>query len=424
MPACCLPRAAREWWLPSHTPTEQLPRRLACCCPPKKAAGEPPRPGRAAHEPQDSSVELNRSAGQGNGRLEVGVLTTGFGSPEEELDDAEFSRIAGEVLDGLPFPALVLEVPSQRIVVSSPAAADLIDPAGGVVVGHLFEEFMADRPALGIGLLAGGRLNGFETFRVLRRQHAADVKVRMWIRSFDRQPASRFVVVVLLADDVDRGQPAADWQEAPAVVGTTNASLRIERISSDAEELFARPVIDLVGASLLTLVAEADVASLLSGLGEASTSEAGISLYQDLRPTAEGLSIRCELLLLPLQPKPSCAFVFLPTSPTMAGTGTADLSTILLRLGHGAHIAQLARGVFRGITETAMPGVSRLTTRELEIATRLLDGDRPPEIARNLFLSQSTVRNHLASVFVKLGVTSQQGLLNLAREAQSDLESQ
>ncbi|MDT4918960.1 MAG: hypothetical protein QOH89_3660, partial [Pseudonocardiales bacterium] len=63
----------------------------------------------------------------------------------------------------MPFPALVLEVPSERIVAASPAAADLVNPDGGVIVGHLFEEFTADHPTAGIDLFAGGRLNGFET---------------------------------------------------------------------------------------------------------------------------------------------------------------------------------------------------------------------------------------------------------------------
>jgi DNA-binding NarL/FixJ family response regulator len=99
---------------------------------------------------------------------------------------------------------------------------------------------------------------------------------------------------------------------------------------------------------------------------------------------------------------------------------SGDLSNILLRLGHGAEVAQLARGIFRGISESSLPGLSRMTTRELEIVTLLLDGERAPAIATKLFVSQSTVRNHLGSVFAKLGVTSQQGLLDAIRKAQSD----
>jgi DNA-binding CsgD family transcriptional regulator len=337
--------------------------------------------------------------------------------PRDPLSAGELSRIAAEVLGAIPFPALVLEVPSGRIVASSPAATRLVDPAGGMIVGHLLEEFTADRPALGFDLFAGGRLNGFETFRVLRRPRGTDLKVRMWIRTFDGQPSTRFVVVVIVADALPAdGVPRTDWQEAPAVVGTANASLLIERISSDAETLFNLPVSQLLNGSLLALVAEDDVPSCLSALSEASASQNGITLHLDIRTGIEGPALRCEVLILPLQPSPSCAFVFLPIPEgTTADHDIGDLSAILLRLGRGAEVAQLARGAFRGVNERNVPGSSRLTTRELEIVTRLLDGDRAPAIAAKLFLSQSTVRNHLASVFTKLGVTSQQELVDRFR---------
>ena len=342
---------------------------------------------------------------------------------EGVLSPGDLARIAADVLGAIPFPAVVLEVPSERIVAASPAASTLIDPDGGMIVGHLLEEFTSDRPTAGPRLFAGGRLNGFETFRMLRRSRGTDAKVRMWIRRFGDQPSSEFVVAVFVADRSTGATPSGvEWEEAPAVVGTADAALLIERVSSDAEELFERPVVELIGDSLITLVAEDEVCHFLSALGDASESQRGITLHLDLRAGVQGSIIRCEVLLLPLQPAPSCAFVFLPT-PGHAQTSShvvGNLSEILSRLGRGAQIAQLARGVFRGITAQGVPGLSRLTTRELEIVTRLLDGDRSPAIAAQLFLSQSTVRNHLASVFAKLGVTSQQELLDLMRRAQAD----
>jgi DNA-binding CsgD family transcriptional regulator len=355
-------------------------------------------------------------------------MVAGSGSAQREGDDltaGDLSRIAADVLGSSPFPALVLEVPSERIVASSPGAQQLLAPEGGVIVGRYLEEFTADRAAPGNDLFAGGRMNGFEAFRVLRRARGADVKVRMWIRAFDHQPVSRFVLVVIVADQPT--QPAVDvanWQDAPAVVGTADASLLIERISSDAESLFNRSVDELLGQSMIGLVAEEDVPSCLAALSEASASQNGVTLYLDIRAGTEGATagpaLSCEVLILPLQPSPSCAFVFLPTPAGLSRTRTsADLSAILGRLGRGAEVAQLARGVFSGITERDVPGLSKLTTRELEIVTRLLDGDRAPAIATRLFLSQSTVRNHLASVFGKLGVTSQQELFDLFRDARS-----
>ncbi|MGE0305363.1 MAG: LuxR C-terminal-related transcriptional regulator [Acidimicrobiia bacterium] len=56
---------------------------------------------------------------------------------------------------------------------------------------------------------------------------------------------------------------------------------------------------------------------------------------------------------------------------------------------------------------TSFPGVERLSEREREIFTLLADGLRPVTIARRVFLSPSTIRNHLSSIYKKLGVSSQ-----------------
>jgi DNA-binding CsgD family transcriptional regulator len=61
------------------------------------------------------------------------------------------------------------------------------------------------------------------------------------------------------------------------------------------------------------------------------------------------------------------------------------------------------------------PEVADLSPRQWEVLSRLLRGDRVPRIAEELFLSQSTVRNHLADIFRKMGVHSQEELLDLFR---------
>jgi PAS domain S-box-containing protein len=63
-----------------------------------------------------------------------------------------------------------------------------------------------------------------------------------------------------------------------------------------------------------------------------------------------------------------------------------------------------------------LAGLERLSRREVEVVRMLLLGDRVPVIARQLFISQSTVRNHLSSVFRKMRVSSQQELIVLLRE--------
>ena len=358
-----------------------------------KAVGGPPSEGDYMSRPE--------LADQGGQALSVGNL----------------SRLAADVLGDIPFPALVLEIPSERIVASSPAATQLVDPSGGMIVGHLLEEFTTDHPAPGSDLFAGGRLNGVETLRALRRPHGEDLQVRMWIRSFDDQPASEFVVVVLAVPASSTGAlEPADWRQAPAVVGTADASLLVERISGDAEELFNLPVADILGRSLLSLVAPEAVSRCLSALAEASASHNGVTLHLDIHNGNTGPPLACEMLILPLEPSPSCSFVLLPIAPGLqGGQESDDLSAILLRLGRSAAVAEVARDVLDGLSTSKIPGLSQLTIRELEIVNRLRRGDRVPSIARALFVSQSTVRNHLSSVFAKLGVSSQQGLVDVLR---------
>jgi DNA-binding NarL/FixJ family response regulator len=66
-------------------------------------------------------------------------------------------------------------------------------------------------------------------------------------------------------------------------------------------------------------------------------------------------------------------------------------------------------------TLPAVPGVDTLSTREREVLHHLLDNRRAPAIAKALFISHHTVRNHLKSIFSKLRVSSQQELLDLLR---------
>jgi DNA-binding CsgD family transcriptional regulator/PAS domain-containing protein len=58
-----------------------------------------------------------------------------------------------------------------------------------------------------------------------------------------------------------------------------------------------------------------------------------------------------------------------------------------------------------------------LTPREREILELLSTGLRAPSIATRLYLSQSTVRNHLSTAFKKMGVTSQAEFFELVAAA-------
>jgi DNA-binding NarL/FixJ family response regulator len=59
-----------------------------------------------------------------------------------------------------------------------------------------------------------------------------------------------------------------------------------------------------------------------------------------------------------------------------------------------------------------LPELATLSAREREVLEHLLGHKRAPAIAKALFISQHTVRNHLKNIFAKLNVGSQQELLD------------
>ena len=69
------------------------------------------------------------------------------------------------------------------------------------------------------------------------------------------------------------------------------------------------------------------------------------------------------------------------------------------------------------------PELMDLTSREVEVLSILLAGDRVPTIAERLHISQNTVRNHLKSMYRKLEVGSQTELINLMRSYADDAEA-
>ena len=65
-----------------------------------------------------------------------------------------------------------------------------------------------------------------------------------------------------------------------------------------------------------------------------------------------------------------------------------------------------------------LSAVETLTRREKDVLQLLLDGRRVSSIARTLYLSPQTIRNHLKAIFRKLGAHSQAELLDSLRAAQ------
>jgi DNA-binding CsgD family transcriptional regulator len=95
---------------------------------------------------------------------------------------------------------------------------------------------------------------------------------------------------------------------------------------------------------------------------------------------------------------------------------------MLLRAGHG-----LLQEAYAYMQQTSAPAsggpsplVHGLTRRESDIALRVADGASNHEIARDLGISESTVKSHLVHVFEKLRIRSRTQLSLIMRQAPND----
>jgi DNA-binding CsgD family transcriptional regulator len=104
----------------------------------------------------------------------------------------------------------------------------------------------------------------------------------------------------------------------------------------------------------------------------------------------------------------------------------AALAVLLIRIGDSRDAAHSegepgaqaidSRPFPTHATHTRTDALAALTSRERQIVIQLLDGSRTTLIAEEFRISVNTVRNHLKSIFRKLGVNSQAQLVRVLRQ--------
>jgi DNA-binding CsgD family transcriptional regulator/PAS domain-containing protein len=311
-------------------------------------------------------------------------------------------------------PTLLLRVPDEEILAASDEAGRLLGVPAGELVGRNVEEFADDPPSGALPLVASGRLSGFQARRRMTSAGGDSQPLQVWIRAAELTAPVGFAVAILWPGGRDAWSylPASDGAEsAPTVVGTVNGHLEVERISDDVRHLgFAAE--EAIGSSVFRLFDVTSVADVLHALADATEKERALCVVVNVH--VDGEPAMAELMLRPLRPAPSFSFSLLCPGTEVVRQGNDEGR--LQQIGRGLHALALAEA-FAFLDEADLPGVANLTTRELDITARLLSGDRVPGIARAIYLSPSTVRNHLSNVYRKLRVGSQQELIELFRES-------
>jgi PAS domain S-box-containing protein len=94
------------------------------------------------------------------------------------------------------------------------------------------------------------------------------------------------------------------------------------------------------------------------------------------------------------------------------GSLAAELAGVAMKLQAMSFTASVASEASAPVDH---PLLNDLSKREREILEKLMSGLRVPGMAKELFITQNTVRNHLKSIYRKVDVSSQSELIQLVR---------
>ena len=103
------------------------------------------------------------------------------------------------------------------------------------------------------------------------------------------------------------------------------------------------------------------------------------------------------------------------TAKHVGGTPPRTLAGRLEQISWELQSLSLAAAVSSETMPLSHPDLRELSSRESEILSLLASGDRSAAIAKQLHISPHTVRNHLKSIFKKLGVKNQGELIARVR---------
>jgi DNA-binding NarL/FixJ family response regulator len=205
----------------------------------------------------------------------------------------------------------------------------------------------------------------------------------------------------MVATEVERALRRAGYAIPEIVVNASRAMSAFERLRPDLVLLDISLDRDADGVAIAAKIRASSRTPIvfLSGRSDAATVKRAIGT------SPQGFVVK------PFTEAQLLTALELALSSTAEQSGSQTALHALDRIA--AILADAGRGAANELDFARVPALATLSTREREILRRFLDHQRVPGVARALSISEHTVRNHLKSMYAKLGVHSQEELLDL-----------
>ncbi len=318
-----------------------------------------------------------------------------------------------QVIQALPLPFVLINIDTLTVEAVSVAAVQIVGGSPADLVGRpLLDLIVPEDRENASRLNEVVRSGALHSFVISARPVTGPVTV--WARLIDLG-SRRYELAWLSTDPAGQFSPLKQYlgsEPAEMTVGTVDSEWRILTISSEAERILGTPADAMVGMRLVARMPQADVDNLVAARELVAVAHS-VALKISWPVDGELRELTC-FLSRPVGIR-DLGFMLTPEVPVPPGQEhrTAELERHLVKIAAEVEASGVLDRFFALPDPADLPELQHLSVRQWEIMSRLLQGERVPEIAKELFLSQSTVRNHLSMIYRRFDVHSQAELLAL-----------
>jgi PAS domain S-box-containing protein len=315
-------------------------------------------------------------------------------------------------LEGLPVAAILTELKTRTFVAVNDGAAALFGLPPGDLVGSdvLTRIHPSDRQAVRMAYeaMAGKVIDGYQVQREIVTPDGEERTVSVWGRRVEGF-SELYGLWMLVAGPEPATGAEVLIASSPVVLAVTDHDWQIEYMSADADLLGVRGS-ELRGFPLLGLVHPSAANEFLAAAARTATDHLSVTVVTRMRVGRDQWADRYCLISRMCEHQPPRLGVVISAGTSEAGAEHPE-SRLDEQFRHCAIEARASQTLDALPALARLPPGSELSARQTEIVARLVAGERVPDIACSMFLSPSTVRNHLAAIYRKFAVHSQAELL-------------
>ena len=315
-------------------------------------------------------------------------------------------------VSALHLPAVLISLDDMVIRAVTVGGQRLVGLPANDIVGHDVADLIHpnDRSWIRASLAAirAGKIDFYRGHPRGVRPSGEATPLVTWVRALEHRGQRLALAAWAEADDLP--SPTIDEVLAQIVallVADASGAITTATLERDVDGLTTTDL-------LRERVSPADDIGLVMDLGaqQARPGEAVSVAYPVSISTADGNVVSLRAVWTAFADSPKRLILLL--LPDSIGTARGrELEAHLWRIATEvlASGILLRAGSLPGLALARVPETARLSPRQFEVLRRLVAGQRVPTIAAELFVSQSTVRNHLSAIFERYGVHSQPELL-------------